>query len=372
LTFQCVFRYTEEVVISLVLFHSKKDKAIRNMQQQSSWRELLDTIIREPSECKRIAEAVGVVEVTVRRWASGQASPRSRFLRPLLQAIPDGHRQAFEASMKEAFSALALDRSGENKMVRQGPVYENTRFSIPSAFVRKILAIRASNVAHQASWVIIQQVLQQAVSHLSSSGLRIKITLVACMPVRENGRVCSLRQGCTLGTSPWSGYLEKHVQFVGAQTLCGQSVATERAQRVRDVRQDSHFLLHAHDEHEVSAAACPLLWYGRVAGCVLFSSLVAGAFESEELMVLLQDYTNLIALAFTEGDFVEVESIQLRVLPTPADQQEHLASFHVRYTQLLSEAAQAGQALSSWRAEILAWQQIETLLLRQCVEPCRV
>lgn len=321
-------------------------------------------IIHSHGERKRIARAISVAEVTLSRWASGVSSPRPRYFRPLLQAIPHVHRYAFEVSLKEEFPSLTVDLPGQDMLVYQEPIHEHDKLEIPFAFVNRILATHATSFAHQVSWMIIQQTLQHARLQLSARLGGLRITIFYCMPPRDNGMIYSLREGPGLGTFPWSESLEENVQFLGADTLVGHTVATARPHRVSDLQAAPTLVPYRPAEHERSAAAYPLMRHGLVAGCALFSCTEVGRFESDELGMLLQAYTNLLALAFAESDFYEVSVIQLQVMPAFEAQQPYLSRFRAHVIALMNESAHTAQELTYQQAVTIAWQQIEALLLQ--------
>ena len=333
-----------------------------NMRERVYWRELLDTIIHIRGERERIAKAIGVTTVTLSRWASGESSPRPRYLRPLVLAIPDEHKVAFQASIAQEFPFSHSDELIQEDLIDES-IQENVRFSLPFQFFNRILATRATDAPHQVSWVMMQQILQHALLHLATDGVGLKITIVLCMPPREDGIIYSLRETVALGTHPWHENVEEQARFLGADTLVGYTVTTARSHQVRDLRVDPTFLPYLRDEHEISAAACPIMWHSHIAGCVLFSSTGVGTFEADELMNLLQVYTNLIALALAEADFYDVSLIQLRVMPTFKAQEQYLATFQSRVIALMKESLYTERPLSRMQAEKIAWQQIETLLL---------
>jgi hypothetical protein len=323
------------------------------MRKRVVWRELLDSVIQVRTERERIAAEIGVAPVTLTRWASGETSPRSQNLHHLVQVIPDQHRAAFQASIEEDLPSHSFDE----------PIRDNLELEIPFQLVSRILATRATDPPHQVSWVIFHQVLQHALLQLAPDHSGMKITIVECMPPRDNDAICSLREGIGSGTSPWQENVEEHGLFLGAETLAGHAVTTARFCQVPDMRVNPTSLPYYRIDHEISSAACPIMWQGRVAGCLLFSSTQVGAFLAQEQKVLLEAYANLLALAFAEKDFYPVDLIRLHVMPPPDTQQQYLASFRRRVVVLMKESAFTGQVLTSKQAEKIAWQQIETLLL---------
>ncbi len=327
-----------------------------NMRKRVVWRELLDSVIQVRTERERIAAQISVAPVTLTRWASGETSPRLQNLHLLVQAIPDQHRAAFQASIEEDLPSHSFDE----------PLRDDAELEIPFQLVSRILATRATDPPHHVCWVILHQILQHALLQLAPHRLGMKITIVECMLPRDHGPICSLRQGMGLGTPPWQENVEEHRLFLGAETLAGYAVTTARFCQVPDMSVNPTSLPYSRIDYEMSSAACPIMWQGRVAGCVLFSSTQVGAFQAPELHALLQAYANLVALAFAEKDFSSVDLIRLHVMPPPDVQQQYLASFRQRVVALMKESASLGQVLTSQQAEQIAWQQIETLLLDHC------
>lgn len=323
------------------------------MRKRADWRVLLDSLIQNRTERERIAAQIGVNAVTLSRWASGETSPRQQNLRHLVQAVPEQHRARLHALLEEDRPSLALDERHR----------EDARLEIPFQFFNTVLTTRAVSSPLHVFWVIIHQILQHALLQLDPYRQGMKITIVQCMPPGEEGKICSLREGIGLGTPPWPGSFEEHTVFLGAETLAGYATATAHFQQVPDMRNNPTFLPYYRAEHEISAAACPIMWHGRIAGCVLFSSTQAGAFRTRELNILLESYTNLIALAFAERDFYPIDLIHLRIMPSPEEQLPCLASFRRRVMALMQEATNTGQTMTSAQAELMAWQQIEKLLL---------
>lgn len=323
------------------------------MRKRSVWRELLDSLIQVRSERERLAAQIGVAPVTLTRWASGETSPRLQNLHPLLQAIPDQHRAVFQTSIEEDLPSHSFDE----------PIRDEEKLEIPFQVVSRVLSTRATGSPHHVSWAIIHQILQHALLQLDPHHLGMKITIIECMPPRENDAICSLRESIGLGTPPWQGHVEERGLFLGAETLAGYAVTTARSYQVPDMRRDPTSVPYTRTEHEMSAAAYPIMWHSRIAGCVLFSSTQIGSFLAKGLNVLLEAYANLMALAFTEKDFSPVDLIRLHVMPDPVVQKQYLVSFRQRVMTLMKESACTEQPLTSRQAEQQAWQQIETLLL---------
>jgi len=333
------------------------------MRERAYWRELLDALIAVRADRERMAQAIGVIDVTLSRWASGESSPKPRNALLLLRVIPDEYREAFQTSLQQDLPSFTLNEQGPDEQVSHKPGGDDGTWQIPFQLVCRILTTHTTSFPHMVSWAIIQQTLQHALLQLRPKGSGLKITVFLCMPPKDDGAICSLREDLSLGTAPWSESLQQHAQLVGAESLVGHTVATTRFHQVSDLRVPPTFLPYdQQDEHEISAATCPIMRHGFVAGGVRFSSTHVGAFMEQGLSTLLQAYTNLIALAFPDGDFYEVWRIQLQVMPTLQVQQPYLASFRARVMALMRESVSSDCPLSRGQAEKIAWQQIETLL----------
>src|SRR5947209_2762105 len=54
----------------------------------TNWRKLLEQLVKDPHERERIADEVGVTQVTLMRWVRGEGHPRLSNLRRLPDAVP--------------------------------------------------------------------------------------------------------------------------------------------------------------------------------------------------------------------------------------------------------------------------------------------
>jgi GAF domain-containing protein len=151
--------------------------------------------------------------------------------------------------------------------------------------------------------------------------------------------------------------------LLGAESLAGYVVSRCRAQAIDDLR-EPHMLLPAYQtEYEVSAAAHPIMYANRVAGCLLVSSTQPKYFDSPNRLALIADYAQLIALAFTPQQFYPVEWVELQMMPPLAVQRQLFATLQHRTQRILQEAFATSHSLSREEAEQLAWQQLEEELL---------
>ncbi len=318
-----------------------------------TWQELLADVIQDSQERQRIATELRVHPVTISRWVNGGSSPRSHNLRHLLRVLPEEHRERFAALVTEEFSdALTL------KAIAFTPQQEEVS-CVPGALYERVLHSCQYMPSSLRFWSICQQVLNQALAQLDPERQGIEAIVVQCMPEHE-GTVRSLREVTGQGTPPWEHTMETlRVRFLGAESLAGQAVTTGHLA----VFQEEKPLLPPPDHPcQLSAAAIPLLRAGKIAGALVVCS-AQPSFFSPSCMQTVQEYTNLLTLAFEDTDFVAPASLDLDVMPAPDQQGITPTAFRQRVVALLVHSARIGQELTCSQAEEIVWQQVEEELL---------
>jgi hypothetical protein len=319
------------------------------------WRELLGDIINNVAERDRIANEIGVHPVTLTRWVSGDSSPRPHNLRQLLRALPKAQRTQLLSSLEKVSSDIAnfeIDISAQE---------------IPYKFIMDVLEARTSVTDLLRYWSISQMVLQQALRQLDPERLGMTITIVRCMPLR-NGKIHSLRESLGLGTSPWASDLEEKALLLGAESLAGHVTVSCRMEQIGDLHTNKTFLPAYLTEHETSAVACPIMYAGRIAGCLLISSTQIDYFAPEARLSLIRAYANLLALAFNADEFHDPELLALHIMPPLSIQQNYFGGFRQRVLELMQESVKTNGRLTPPEAEQLVWQEIEEALLRRSTE----
>jgi transcriptional regulator with XRE-family HTH domain len=325
------------------------------MYQPETWRDLLRTIISDSHEKQRLAEQLGVRAITLTRWISKESDPRPQNLRNLLNALPVHREQLLDLIREEPgfeeFSNAGLD---------------DASIEIPSAFYTRIFSSRASTVENMRFWSISNLVLQQAIGQLDPDRLGMGINVVRCMPPSSE-RSHSLRESVGIGTPPWEGDLEQKAMFLGAESLCGYVVTLCRPAANQDV-DDEQNLIPAHKTpFEKSAAVHPILLAGRIAGCLLVSSTQNNYFIPQSRLALIENYANLLAVAFEPEEFYEPCQIELSVMPNQEVQKKYFANFRQRVASLMIEGSINKQPINNLEAERLVWQQLEEELLQLSV-----
>ncbi len=324
---------------------------------QKPWCELLSYIIKEPAERERIATKMGIRSVTLTRWANGESTPKLQNLQALLKALPPRYQEQFRELLEEEDLAL-LALSEE----------ENSPDEIPHKLIREVLETRAHSFDNLRFWAISSQVLQHTLRQLDIKSAGISISVVRCMPPTSDNLIHSLHESLGLGTVPWASGLEPKALFLGAESLSGYVTSIGYFSQVEDMRVQTAFVPAYRTEHEVSAAACPIMYSNRIAGCLLLSSTRPGYFLSEVRRSLIQDYTNLLALAFEPEEFYPPECIKLSIMPSLEVQQPYLTGFWQRVLSIMRDPGNAQQTLTATQAEHMAWQQIEEILLHLSVQ----
>ncbi len=323
------------------------------MQKLSSWRALLEAIINTPAERERIARAVGVRSITLTRWIQGTSVPRAQNLRQLLRALPKEYQDEFR---------VLLER--EEDLSPLAPTEETTPSTeIPFTFINELFDTRGSTPEVLRFWTISRQILQHAIRHLDPESVGMAITVVRCMPPSPDGRIHSLRECAGVGTPPWGNDLEHQALFLGAESLAGYVVASNRSAVVHNLATESTLIPAYQAEYEMSAVAAPLLYATRIAGCLLCSSTQPNYFESPSQLTLIRGYTNLMTLAFEPEEFYSPELVDLRVMPPHQVQRVHLASFRKRVQNIMQSSARTEHPVTMVQAEEMAWQQLEEVLL---------
>lgn len=316
----------------------------------SSWSNILQGIIKSTAERQRLSTALGVTSMTLSRWASGELKPQRPHLIHLLQVVHPSYRQ-------DMLEALELEYPDI-----QSWLTKDTSEHIPSEFFAQVLNIRTTTTESLRFWRVSELVLKQALLQLDPNCLGTAVKLVQCMPPSsEDGKVRSLRERAGKGTPPWMADLEHDVLFLGLEFLSGYAVEVRHIVSDDDLRQGKTFPA-VQDEYEVSAAAHPIRFEGRIAGCLLASSTQPGYFTQQRLN-LLTIFSDLISLAFDKEDFYPPGAIELRVLPKPAVQRSILVDFRKRVTQKFQQAMTEDHQFSNAEIELLAWQDLERELL---------
>jgi hypothetical protein len=317
-------------------------------KEPKDWRELLGWIASDPAGMQRLVQSLGVRDITIRRWVKRESDPRPQNLRRLLAALPE-YRERFVELIPlefEEFADFAFD----------DPYQE-----IPPKFYMQIFQMRATIGPTQLFWSLATTVIGQALSQLDPENLGMAISVVRCMVTeRPERKVLSLRQSVGQATAPWPGNLEQSAMFLGAESLAGYVVSTCHPSEVQNYKEDKEALPGHQLENEMSAAAHPILYAGRVAGCLLVSSVEPNYFLLPGRLNLVSDYAHLISLAFAPEDFIEPARIELRVMPPHSEQRVFFQTFRKR----LTDARRRLYSQPHLDAEQFVWESLEKDILK--------
>lgn len=326
---------------------------LKNMQEPETWRNLLKMIISDPHEKQRIAEELAIRPITLDRWIIKATDPRPQNLRHLLNTLPQYREQLLNLIRQEPgfeeFSNAGLDDSST---------------AIPSSFYTRVFSSLTSTIDNLRFWSICNLILQQALGQLDPDRLGLSMVVGQCMiPPPGDTKVRSLRESVGLGTPPWATNLEHKGLFLGAESLAGYAVTSCHYLALQNVEESHSLIPVSHVEHEKSAAIYPILYTGRVAGCLTVSSTQYNYFLSQSRLSLIQHYANLIAIAFDPKDFYDPQDIELRIMPAHQIQKKSFSNFRQLVANTMIEGSRNGQPVNSIQAEQTVWQQLEAELI---------
>ncbi len=325
------------------------------MQEPSTWRELLGKVIQDSKERHRIAIKLGINPATLVRWTHNESNPRPQNLNQLLNAIPDQYRALFLELVEEEFKDFSAGRK-DDPVTSESP-------SIPSEFYNRVFhtygivpkALRFSSLC--------DLILQQALEQLDPQRLGMAIIVVRLLSPSHGDKIRSLRESMGRGTPPWEGNLEQHAILLGAESLAGYAVMFYHLVVNQNLSEEQSRFPGYRGVWEESAAACPIILEGNIAGSLLVSSTQPNYFLPPRL-TLIERYTELIALAFEPEEFYEPERIDLGIVPPQHVQQPYLSRFQHRFLETMRQAARNQHPISTNQAEQMVWQQLEEELLQ--------
>src|SRR5437660_10829856 len=105
------------------------------MQEATTWRELLGSIIQDPQERRRLANELSINPVTLTRWVNNESSPRPQSIQRLLNALPQ-QQKALHAQLMNEFGGLIAESVDI--------LTEDLQNKIPSEFYMRVLRTRAT------------------------------------------------------------------------------------------------------------------------------------------------------------------------------------------------------------------------------------
>lgn len=318
-----------------------------------TWQDLLKSIIENSSEKTRIAQEIHVSPVTLTRWSHHESQPRADNLTALLRAIPSDYYDEFRSLVERADPAIA----------QQLHVEASLAATLPSEFYARALSAYASIPPSLYPRTLYDLILQQAIEQLDPARKGMSISVVVCMPPLQGTCVRSLREFVGIGNPPWKRDLDHSSAFLGIESLSGSAVTRQRMACIQS-REEQFSLSSAQwVTHEESSAAYPITRQSRVAGCLLVSSVRPNYF-TPALQTLIEQYANLMSLAFEAEQFFDHGTIHLQVLPKYEDQIPILRTFQSRVARKFVEAAERHEFITLDVAQRAVWQELEEELLQ--------
>ena len=323
------------------------------MPKITAWREFLGKIVADTHERQRIANELSVSTITLSRWVNGTSNPRPQNLRHLLRALFQ-HQAVLIELISEEFPDITQTIGDDQQ--------KDESQEIPVELYAYIMHAYATITKTQRFWTLSNFILHQALGQLDPNHLGLAVTLVKCMPPKQ-GIVRSLREQVGHGTSPWGLNLEQQAVLLGSESMAGFTVMNGRP-LIRQNQQEHEGRFPAHwTEWEVGAAAYPIQRAGAIAGSFVVSSQQPNYFLPFREK-LIEQYSELLALAFEPEEFYPLDVINLYEMPVYTSQRASLATLHKRAIKLMQEAVLKNEILPLNRATELAWQQIEELFLK--------
>jgi transcriptional regulator with XRE-family HTH domain len=324
------------------------------MQETTTWRELLGSIIQDPQERRRLATELGINPVTLTRWVNNESNPRSQSIQRLLNALPQ-HRKALLDQLLDEFGGLIAEADDTST--------EDLLYKIPNEFYIRVLRTRATIPKVLRFSSLCDLILQQALEQLDPNRIGIAVTVVRCMPPSTDKKIRSLRESVGRGTPPWESNLDQQAILLGAESLAGNAVSLIRLVVNQDLSEEHSLSPGYHGQGEESAAAAPIMLEGKVAGCLLISSSQKNYFQQSR-QTLIESYADLIAVAFESSEFYDIRQIELGLVPFQDVQKLYLSSFRQRLSETMIQATKNQQPLTIFEAEQIVWQQFEAEMLR--------
>lgn len=319
------------------------------MQDSSSWRDVLKELVQDTHERQRIANEVNVSQATLMRWVHGESMPRPRNLRMLLKALPPQYQRTLSPLL-----SVELQKSLDDDDLSE---------EIPSIFYRQVIRAHVTlpQPLHFSS--ICDTILLQALMQLDANRSGMEITIVQCMPPIHNQTVRSLRESIGRGTPPLSRELEQRTIFLGAESLAGYAITNGRPYAIQSREEGIHLFPVHWVGPEESAMACPIMRCNTVAGCLLVSSIHPNYFVSPTRRTLVENYADLLVLAFEHDQFYPRELITLYTMPPYEKQRPIVQTFRNRVIQLMVHSQREKRDINIIQAEQQVWQEIEQELL---------
>ncbi len=318
---------------------------------ETTWRELLGKVISDPQEQQRILETLNINSITLRRWVNGDTHPRPQNLRLLLNAIPQYRKQMLALLMVE-FPFINKDSEVRDEIAL-----------IPAEFYAQVINAYVGVSQYLRTTTVSSLILQQMLKHMDPLFDGMFVCIAQCVPpAREGQQVRSLRVVAGKGTSLWSNYVEHHPQLFGAELLVGYAVSSGHLIVMQNRFDAMHTFPFDYIDEMESAMAAPIVLANQIVGSIYIVSTQIDQF-SQTYLALIQNYIELLCLAFEKEEFYLLSDIALGVMPARELQLPYLMTFQQRVTQQIVMSAREKHVMTHLQAERIVWQQLEEELL---------
>ncbi len=320
------------------------------MQELPSWRVLLGQLIHDPQERNRIANELGINPATLVRWSHNETNPRPYNLSQLLKVVAPPNRQKLQESIAEEFPEFGIE-AGEEIIV-------DASIEIPSGTYASVLHTCITAPKRQRFWLVSNLILQEALRQLDPNLLGMTVSIAQCVKPRDGNKVRSLREHVGRGTHTWKATLKHEVAYLGIDSLAGYALSNAHLLVIQDKSDSQVFYPARWLDWEKSSAVCPIMREGRFAGCLIVSSTQPGYFLSYR-QTLIQNYAELLILAFEPDEFYDPADIQLAIMPDFEVQEQYFQTIRRRIANAMEEGSSRKPPLTISEAEQFVWQQLE-------------
>jgi hypothetical protein len=327
------------------------------------WRELLEYVLRNPTEKQHLLDELKVRAITLTRWVNGEAEPRQQNLQQLVKALTRYRHNLISNELKDEKESDAPLFALNNTMM-------DTSSSIPSEVYGQILSARAHTHAHLRFWTITNMILRRAMTQLDASHQQIAVWIAryhcrdGTTPSR-NRNIKSLQVVLGYQAQKPFEHMEQEGMFLGIESaegtafVMGHPIIYQNQHQVGWLTPQTPVI-----EHQ-SAAIFPIIYQGQVAGTFTVASPHNNCFFTPGRVALTQRYSELLPLAFDTSDFLEREQIQLGVMPSYCEQKHSISTFRQCVSTLMSEMLHKGTPITTAETEKLVWQALEEELMNR-------
>lgn len=249
-----------------------------------TWREILKGMCEDPQRKQEIASEVGFVSVrTLDRWIAGQSNPQKQDSIRRLAEISSEMLGSLQEEFPEAFQSTPAR-----------PIARIEHVTLPSEFYRRVVHAYGHVPLASRRWTVWHLVSNQMVPHLDVDRTGLMIVYV-----RFSNGTLYLEEGA--GNGVWT--IRQLAQHTLQDSWLVQVVAQGHPMFIQSCIAEqfpSQCILNA--ERIQSMGFFPLHRGGIPSGGLLFCAMTSDFF-SPLRQDLIEQYTSLMALAFSDSDF---------------------------------------------------------------------